>query len=210
MSILQQSESMIGGNLIEIAAGLAAFGTTSSLFTSVYSLKLQKTLLDTAPEKQLEVRSVEYGWKFNLPWLLTCLIVPILFLCVFTEIYESLDITDSAVTVLSLFWVYLLFMTLWVYAQYIFSAYRWLSYLLLAGALIVAIVQTGYIFVTLHSTHWYHYLIILFYVPPIVGVFANYQSNVYRDSSHDVFQPRTSPLPAKVRTLPSLSGFGRT
>ena len=183
---------MIGGNLIEVAAGVAAFGTSATLFTSVYALKLLRSL-ETTTNDEAGMRSAEYGWRFNIAWFMPCLIVPVMFLCVFTEIYESLDITDAATSVLSLFWVYLLLMTLWVYAQYIFSTYRWASYLLAIGALVVTIVETGYVFVTLHSSHWYHWLIVLFYIPPVFAVLSSRASNAYRDANVD-----------QIRVIPSV------
>ena len=194
---------MIGGNLIEVAAGLAAFGTSASLFTSVYVLKRLRTY-EYSTGHEGDVQAAEYGWKFNIAWFMPCLIVPILFTCVYTEIYESLDITDSAVSVLSLFWVYLLLMTLWVFAQYIFSTFRWIPYLLLLGAFIVAGVETGYVFVTLHSTHWYHHISWLFFIPPLFAVISTYRSNIYRDRTHEVISSR--PITPMAKSKPFLSG----
>lgn len=170
---------MIGGNLIEIVAGLAAFGTSASLFSSIYTLKILTTP-DTSTS-DADVHAAEYGWRFNMAWLLSCFLVPTLFTAIFTEIYEALDITDAATSVLSLLWVYLLLMALWVYAQFIFPTYRWIAYVLLVGALIVAGAEGAYIFVTLHSTHWYHWIILLFALPPLFAFASTWYSNTFRD-----------------------------
>ncbi len=193
---------MIGGNLIEVVASLAAFGVATPLFTSVYVLKRLRTI-EQSPQYDPELYAAEYGWRFNIAWFMPCLIVPILFTCVFTEIYESLDITDSAVSVLSLCWVYLLLMTLWVFAQYIFSTYRWLAYLLLAGALVVTGVEVGYVFVTLHSTHWYHHISWLFFFPPVFALISTYRSNIYRDTTHELVSARPITAASKPQTIQS-------
>ncbi len=201
---------MIGGNLIEVLAGLAAFGSSASLFTSVYVLKYLRTIEHSSGHDE-DVRVAEYGWRFNVAWFMPCLIVPILFLCVYTEIYESLDITDSALSVLSLCWVYLLLMALWVFAQYIFSTYRWFSYLLIVGAIVVSAVETGYVFVTLHSTHWYHHIAWLFFFPPIGALLSTYKSNIYRDKTRDVIAVRPITPMSKSSTLSSDGSlFNRT
>lgn len=187
----------IASNLIEVLASLAAGSVALVLFVQMYTLKvimLRARYPSFADNK--EFLEYEHGWYFYIAWTSACVSFGVLFPVIFQEIYESMDMVDSATTVLSFLMVYLIMMMLWLVVQYLLpkrkNASNIYAYTFIFLSIASAVVVTVLVFATLHGNPWYHYLVILLYVGPIFAIFATNSAATYREFHQGIDQTKVS------------------
>ncbi len=191
--------AVLAANLVEVVATLASGGYGMLLFLTMVIMKMMVMRNRySALADDPEFLEYEHGWYFFVAWLGACASFALMFPLIFQEIYESMDMVDSATTVLSFLVVYLIMMTLWVVVQYILpkrknagSAY---AYTVIFLAIASAVVVTVLVFATLHENPWYHYLVLVLYVPPVIAIFATNSCATYRELRAGVDQYKPNPV----------------
>lgn len=191
--------AVLAANLVEVLATLTSGGFALLLFLtmSIFKVVVMRNRYPTLADDQ-EFLEYEHGWYFFVAWLGSCASFALLFALIFQEIYESMDMIDSATTVLSFLAVYLIMMMFWVVVQYILpkrkNAGNSYAYTVIFLAIASAVVVTVLVFATLHENPWYHYLVLALYVPPIFAIFATNSSATYRELRSGVDHFRPSPV----------------
>lgn len=192
--------AVLAANLVEVLATLSSGGFALLLFQNMVMAKvlaMRKRYPLLADD--IEFLEYEHGWYFFTAWLGACASFALMFALIFQEIYESMDMIDSATTVLSLLVVYLIMMMFWLTVQYIVgkrkNAGNTYAYVFIFLAIACAVVVTVLVFATLHENPWYHYLVLFLYVGPVFAVFATNSAATYRElrSGVDQYKP-TSPV----------------
>lgn len=177
--------AVLAANLVEVLASLTAGGFSLTLFLQMYLLKVF-TFRTRYPDMVDDTEFLEYenGWYFFIAWLSACASFALMFPLIFQEIYESMDMIDSATTVLSFLVVYLMMMLFWLVVQYILpkrkNAGNAYAYTFIFLALASAVVVSVLVFATLHENPWYHYLVIGLYIAPVFAIFATNSASTFR------------------------------
>lgn len=183
--MLKKMPAVLAANLVEILASLTSNGFALVLFVQMYMLKVV-TFRTRYPDMVDDSEFLEYenGWYFFIAWLGSCASFGLLFSLIFQEIYESMDMIDSATTVLSFLVVYLMMMLFWLVVQYILpkrkNAGNVYAYTFIFLAIASAVVVSVLVFATLHENPWYHYLVIALYVGPVFAIFATNSASTFR------------------------------
>lgn len=198
----QKMPGVLAANLVEVLASLSAAGFALVLGLQMYMMKMW-ALRRRFREISDDATFLDYedGWYFFVAWFGACFTFALMFPLLFQEIYESMDMIDSATTVLSFLMIYLMMMLFWVVVQYVISKRGYTTngyaYTFIFLSICCAVVVTVLVFATLHENPWYHYLVVIFYVPPIFAIFATNSSSTYK-SLRPIDQPKSpmfSPLP---------------
>lgn len=195
--------AVLAANLVEVLATLTAGGNALSLF---FVMLIMKTMVMRRRHGDLadDAKFLEFnhGWYFFVAWGSACASFALMFPLIFQEIYESMDMIDSATTVLTFLVLYMMMMLLWVYVQYIASKRKTASntyaYAFVFLSFACAVVVTVLVFATLHENPWYHYLVLVLYIGPVFAIFATNSASTYRELhvSTEHFVP-ASPVFAK-------------
>lgn len=180
--------SIAAANIVEFLATFTISGFVTILFILVWILKVlyQRVYFGKSLRSSEQFVKHEDSFMVWLTWFSSCLIVAVLFSVFFADIYESFHDIDSSISILSLFVIYLLFMLLWVLTLFVWSKptkSAFIAYILLVLATIVAIINTILVLLTLHddSDKWFHFLVILLFIPPLCGFFATSSVHTYRE-----------------------------
>lgn len=178
--------AILAANLVEVLASLSAGGVALILFVQMYTLKVIMMRIRYPTVADLpEFLEYEHGWYFYIAWTMACASFGLLFPIIFQEIYESMDMIDSATTVLSFLMVYLIMMMFWLVVQYLLpkrkNGSNIYAYTFIFLAIASSVVVTVLVFATLHDNPWYHYLVILLYVAPVFAIFATNSAATYRE-----------------------------
>lgn len=178
--------AVLAANLVEVLASLSAGGVSLVLFLQLYTLKIFIMRARYPNVADLpEFLEYEHGWYFYVAWTFACASFGLLFPVIFQEIYESMDMIDSATTVLSFLMVYLIMMSFWLIVQYLLpkrkNGSNIYAYTFIFLAIASAVVVTVLVFATLHDNPWYHYLVVLLYVSPVFAIFATNSAATYRE-----------------------------
>lgn len=191
--------AVLAANLVEVLATLTSCGFALLLFLVMTMMKLlamRKRYQALADDE--EFLAYEHGWYYFVAWLSACATFGLMFSLIFQEIYESMDMIDSATTVLSFLAVYLMMMMFWLIVQYIVqkrknvgNAYAY-TFIFLTIACAVAV--TVLVFATLHENPWYHYLVLTLYIGPIFAIFATNSAATYRELRNGVDVHKPSPV----------------
>jgi hypothetical protein len=209
--------AVLAANLIEILASLAAGGFSLVLFLQGFLLKIyfmQHRYPTLADNK--EFLEYEHGWYFYIAWLGACASFAVLFPVIFQEIYESMDMVDSATTLLSFLMVYLIMMLFWLVVQYLLpkrkNGSNIYAYTCIFLAIASAVVVTVLVFATLHTNPWYHYLVVLLYFPPVFAIFATNSASTYREfhSGIDLHKSTSPVFTTQSITDATFAPFGLT
>lgn len=177
---------VVVGNLVELLAGILS--THVAFLTCLLIIVIKRyESKHFSTERHAIINGVdrfsawENGWSFNLAWVGTCIVFAILFPILFSKIYNTTSIVDSAPYIFAFLSVYLILMALWVLSQYVFStSHRAIPYFILILVLVIAAIDSVYIYL-LHDKGNEQYFIFILFIPPIFGIFANIFSNSYRD-----------------------------
>ena len=175
---------IVAGSLVELLAAISFSGYSLSLFFIIFLYREFHTqrkcagLHDFAGYVRGEQRAL-----VSLAWLLTNVIVAALLSIFFAEAYEAEDDADSAPVILALLMLVQVLMMFWLLTQSIWceTPTRW-PFAWLLAVFIIVIVETALVFTTLHESHWYHYLLLTLFVPPMVAAFASNGVFVYRST----------------------------
>lgn len=176
---------VLAANLVEVLASLSASGFALVLALQMYTMKvfaMRRKYRDTAEDTTF--LEYEDGWYSFVAWFGACFTFALMFPILFQEIYESMDMIDSATTVLTFLMIYLMMMLFWMVVQYVITKRGYTTngyaYTFIFLAICCAVVITVLVFATLHQNPWYHYFVVLFYVPPIFAIFATNSSSTYK------------------------------
>lgn len=175
---------VVAGSLVEVLAAISFSMFSLCLFGVVVvyrDLHIHLKCSQWPVPQRCAYLAGEQRSLITMTWLVACAVVAVLLSIFFAEVYEAEDDTNSAPVILSLLVLDVVLMMFWVLTQSLWSRTptRWpLAWLLCAFAL--AIVETALVFTTLHESHWYHWLVILLYVAPIMAAFASNGVVVYR------------------------------
>lgn len=191
--------AVLAANLVEVLATLTSSGFALLLFLVMVMMKMmvmRKRYGDLSDND--EFNAYEHGWYFFIAWFGACASFALVFGLIFQEIYESMDMIDSATTVLSFLTVYLMMMMFWLLVQYIVKKRKNVgntyAYTFIFLAIACAVVTTVLVFVTLHENPWYHYTVVLLYIGPVFAIFATNSASTYRELRSFVDTHEASPV----------------